>query len=214
MSTTAIFVELLIIGIQAAVWIILLCQALFPGKVEMSALENYEEWAALFTVIIFALCYTVGMIIDRIADKIFSIIINFFSFVKILNCEFFKILFGSKENGTPIMQVTIKEQKAVEYFAYIRSRMRIMRSTTLNILITTLVIVPFALEKGISLFIINFIFSIGLILTCLCFILTLSLECNFNKRQEEMRKELKRKPNKKSRNLIVKEFVFIPKNRR
>jgi hypothetical protein len=58
MSTTAIFAEILIIGIQSAIWMALLVSSLVGWDWMVDLLTQLKDWAALATVLLLALFYT------------------------------------------------------------------------------------------------------------------------------------------------------------
>jgi hypothetical protein len=70
MTTTLLFVELLIIGIEVALWMVLLALAVF----DFSWLKAVATagWEGVLTVLFLAICYTIGILFDRFADWFFS----------------------------------------------------------------------------------------------------------------------------------------------
>lgn len=68
MSTTELFVELLIIGIGAAIWVVLLIFSAFGYS--WFALEDWLSIAALIPSL--AIIYVLGIVIDRLCDRLFE----------------------------------------------------------------------------------------------------------------------------------------------
>ena len=66
MATTAVVAEILVAGLQTAVWITLLVLAIFgAGWLDPSEIES---WTALVTLLVFAGAYMLGVLTDRAAD--------------------------------------------------------------------------------------------------------------------------------------------------
>ena len=68
MTTTAIFAEILIIGLQASVWLALFVIWSFRVEVGRIDLSPLKDWSALITVFVVASAYTLGVAIDRLSD--------------------------------------------------------------------------------------------------------------------------------------------------
>ena len=73
MSTTVLFVELLIIGFQGGVWILLLIFSVFGYNwlLELQS-TGISDWQTLITALLLSMFYVLGIMIDRTADAIFS----------------------------------------------------------------------------------------------------------------------------------------------
>lgn len=68
MSTTDLFVELMVIGIGASIWLILFIFSIFGYE-----WVPVDRVASLFALIpVAAVVYVLGIIVDRIADTIFE----------------------------------------------------------------------------------------------------------------------------------------------
>ncbi len=67
MSTTLIIVELLMIGCQVLVWVVLLLNRFHPRLIpdEVKTLENVKACAPLLATLAIATVYTVGVVGDR-----------------------------------------------------------------------------------------------------------------------------------------------------
>ncbi len=66
METTAVFAEIIVIGIQACVWLALLVAWAFGA--DWIDLEGLKGWEALATIFAVAVAYTLGVVVDRVAD--------------------------------------------------------------------------------------------------------------------------------------------------
>ncbi|HUU40651.1 MAG TPA: hypothetical protein VMW42_06915 [Desulfatiglandales bacterium] len=137
MSTTALFFEILIIGIQALIWILLFVLA-FVGPVSLGkTIQMMEPWQMPLSVALMAAAYTVGLILDRLADACFM------AMKPLLYSKPKAVLLRSLwvqdrvENAglDERMKVLSHEGRSVEFLEYIRSRLRIVRATFLNILL-------------------------------------------------------------------------------
>lgn len=126
MSTTAIFAEILIIGLQATVWIALLVLSFLPkGSINPGALDG---WEALTTVFVLAAAYTLGIVVDRIADSAYGRLRKIWD----------KEEKGKRKKNLPdvsIMRLRVmeKEDGKARFIDYQRSRLRVARATVLNV---------------------------------------------------------------------------------
>ena len=67
MTTTAVFAEIIVIGLEAEAWIAALVVAVFGTDwIDLSAVS---AWAALITVLALAASYALGILVDRVADS-------------------------------------------------------------------------------------------------------------------------------------------------
>lgn len=71
MQTTAIFAEILTIGLQCVVWVALMLMQFNVISLPDSKSLG-DDWFALITSIVLAFAYSAGIIIDRIADDLTS----------------------------------------------------------------------------------------------------------------------------------------------
>jgi hypothetical protein len=143
MTTTAIFAEILVVGLQAMVWLALLCLFVadlngFQVRGIAARLNGAKEWAPLITIFVLGFAYTCGIIVDRLADSIQSSIEKKFS-TKTKPDE------SIPEKRLRVMKKAPEITKLLEY---IRSRRRIARSTSLNLLLTTVAAALLARHLG------------------------------------------------------------------
>lgn len=125
MNTTLLFAELIIIGLQASLWLLLLITVNF-GAISVSAVARlgFADWQTMFVISILSIIYIIGIILDRFADLLFS------SWDKYIRNQIFP--------NPPISINVMKAQlsKDSEYvnrqFEYTRSRIRISRASAIN----------------------------------------------------------------------------------
>ena len=127
MSTTALFVELLVAGMQALVWLALLASARWDIKAVLEFLKEYKDYSALITTLVLALAYVIGIFVDRIADSL---------------CSWFRSS-GDRDFSETVGKVRLlimKESEGMAKFLdYQRSRLRIARATVFNIVMIMLI---------------------------------------------------------------------------
>jgi hypothetical protein len=122
MTTTAIFAELLVIGLLTESWLALILAA----KWGVPPLDSFKGWEALVTVALLALAYLLGIPTDRIADSITDrwddTIANRFR--------------HSNTNGIDREEMRLRLLKApppaIQFLDYARSRRRITRAAALD----------------------------------------------------------------------------------
>src|SRR2546427_1690924 len=69
MATTALFVEILIIGLETAVWLCLLILT-YVGPVNVDP-QGLKEWSTLLTALALAAAYVLGILVDRASDSFY-----------------------------------------------------------------------------------------------------------------------------------------------
>jgi hypothetical protein len=134
MATTAVFAEILVIGFQALIWLVLLIVAIVgPENLRPSA---FSGWESLLTVLILVAAYSLGIVVDRAADSLLE---------RLDNRLAQKYMPGGLTDLTKRRLAITMHSEALERFLdYARSRLRIARSTTINlalILITAIVLI-------------------------------------------------------------------------
>jgi FtsH-binding integral membrane protein len=119
--TVAVLAELLITGTQAMVWLYLFV-CLLVGW-DWLSFESAGAGANVQTLLVVALAYSLGVIVDRLADSALTTIDRRLG-VRVV---------------TPVppeemrVRVLIKGGEAANYLGYMRSRMRIARATVFNL---------------------------------------------------------------------------------
>ncbi len=138
MSTTLLFAELLIIGLQATIWLFLLVVDIW-GYRWLSNLQTIglSDWQTVIVVLALSFVYVLGIVFDRIADLVFS------SWDKRIRNQIIP------NPHLPVAVMRFELGKDNEYlnrqFEYTRSRMRIARASSINFGLTTLLAIVFVL---------------------------------------------------------------------
>lgn len=130
MNTTLIFAELLVIGVEGLIWVVLLLLSLFGiGPIE-EFLIFFEGWETVFYFILLSLTYVFGVILDRFADSLFRKMEE-----KIRN----EIVGDLPENFVVIRYSLGKQNEYLnQQLEYTRTRMRITRASAINLPITAI----------------------------------------------------------------------------
>ena len=121
MSTTALYVELIVIGFQALAWIVLALDSFIPGLLR-TTVDSVNSTLLIIAAIIPV--YVLGMIFDRVSDEIFSK-----SETRIRNASGLQA-----ENSLLVEGSTM----AHEFLVYTKSKHRILRAASLNIPLITI----------------------------------------------------------------------------
>ena len=128
MSTTNLFVELIVIGIGAMLWLILLTLALFGFQ----WLQFKVEILVALVIPLLSLIYLLGIIVDRIADSIFE---------RIWSKQIRKTVYqeSNQQNFYNDRRLVLSQQNPItERLLYAQSRTRICRGWSLNAAVITL----------------------------------------------------------------------------
>ena len=133
MSTTAVFSEILAIGIQTTV----LVGMAFAALVDVGpAVSGAQGWEAALTVVLLASAYVLGVVADRIADSLLKPLRNAVS------------EHDPAEHTAMRRRVLEKESPLSTFLEYQRSRMRLMRGTILNLTLAIPVTTLYLLLRG------------------------------------------------------------------
>ena len=136
MTTTAVFAEIIVVGLEAEAWIALVVLTIWGT--EWVAVDEVASWSALVTVLILATAYVFGIIVDRIADA--------------------AVTAAAKRLGDPQTpeRVKFREQRLTvlkesdgiaKFLDYQRSRQRVARGTIVNALCATVAVPAFLLIR-------------------------------------------------------------------
>ena len=68
MATTALVAEILIVGLEVETWLALLVLGVFGT--DWVDLGGVSSWEALVTILVLASAYVLGIIVDRLADRV------------------------------------------------------------------------------------------------------------------------------------------------
>lgn len=127
MATTAVFIEILLVGIQAVIWMVMLL-LIIVGPAEAAKLdwEAIQSWVPLMSFTVLGIAYAAGVVIDKVADVLFTNVVGPF--------------FGRKtDKGYGKKRLFVRQHGGdmTTFLDYVRSRVRIARSTALNIALIT-----------------------------------------------------------------------------
>jgi hypothetical protein len=134
LATTAVFAEILIVGLQVEAWLALALLSVFGT--DWIELDPLKDFATLLTLVVLALAYVLGIIVDRLSDTLLDRFDASKSGKRIK-----KRMSKSKKlelpAGVAIMRMTVMEASdgLTRFLDYQRSRWRIARATVLNLAI-------------------------------------------------------------------------------
>jgi hypothetical protein len=134
MNTTTLFAEILIIGIQSLIWVAMIILSIFGYNWINPLKPDLKDWISIVAIFLLSTGYTIGIIVDRVAYLFFEMLKPYKFLLK------FRFVKNWAENATinQIMNVYIKEKSALTLIQYIRSKLRIIRATTINIILILL----------------------------------------------------------------------------
>jgi 8-oxo-dGTP pyrophosphatase MutT (NUDIX family) len=149
MSTTAVVAEILIVGLEAEAWLGLLVVTIFGSS--WIDLETAADFVPILLVLMLAVAYVLGVVLDRAADTGF----RWFSEQRLgrwSNRTFGK---GSESWLLPAREQTMRAAVMREgggtatFIDYQRSRLRVARGTAANLVVAMLVAgIYFARHEG------------------------------------------------------------------
>jgi len=170
MGTTPLYVQFLITGLQASIWICLLFSTFVGVEWIYRVLQsNLYEWQLFLAPIFLSIIYVVGIVVDRLSDLLFTPWSNRLKTLMIPN----------PPRPISVMRFQIgKDSEALNgQLEYTRSRMRVVRATSVNVALITLFaillvtrttsIVDVALRRSaaLSIFVIGVLFLVTLLYT-------------------------------------------------
>lgn len=120
MATTALFAELLVVGLQAEAWLVLLALTLLGTPT--LPWEQLEKWSVLVTLSAVAVAYVLGIVVDRLADGIVESVLP---------------RRPRSRASVPHKRLTVLMHSAAlsGFLDYQRSRLRVARGTAANLLV-------------------------------------------------------------------------------
>lgn len=122
MATTTLYVELVIIGLETMLWITSLL--VYLTDIKYIALIGTFLEKLPSTILLLGILYILGLIIDRAADYLFS-----------KTEEQIKMAHGIESSSTILIW---KKSGQDEYFRFIRSKIRILRASSMNLPVITI----------------------------------------------------------------------------
>lgn len=149
MQTTELYVELIIIGLETSIW---MCMFLI-NIIEKSFIDFFSEALKNFSssLLIIGVLYIVGLLLDRLSDLFFQ-----------------KVEDNIRNNsGLETDKSTMAWERFNQeyFFRYVRSRMRILRTSIINIPLITISFLWFALKNEYSILLILYILVLGILFT-------------------------------------------------
>jgi 8-oxo-dGTP pyrophosphatase MutT (NUDIX family) len=143
MATTAVVAEILIVGLEAMAWLTLLVLTVFSSDwIEAGTLSDF---AALTTIAVLAGAYVLGILIDRAADSMFGYL-RATGVGRWLNRRFgrYSLDLPLPASFATMRMEALREGGALAAFLeYQRSRLRVVRGTSLNLAIGAPVVFVF-----------------------------------------------------------------------
>jgi hypothetical protein len=130
MTTTAIFVEYLILGVQAAAWVGLFAAVSLGTVITGPAQAFAAHSPSIATVVFLAAAYTLGLVVDLIAHVVFLVLRPQ---RMLLRLRIGRRWATQADDGRVL--VLVKEGKAESLLEYIRRRVRVLRGTAINSLL-------------------------------------------------------------------------------
>ena len=130
MNTSLVFAELIIIGFEGGIWLAISCATLFGPENLSRFLSYFEKWELLVVVLLLALTYVVGIVIDRFADSRF----------RRQEHKLDEEIVGGMPVSIPVMRFSLGTQNDFlnQQLEYTRMRMRIVRASTVNSILIAL----------------------------------------------------------------------------
>ena len=141
MSTTTLFVELLIIGFQACVWLFLVvCSTIGVNSINFIA-DKFSEYPTLTTPLVFALAYVLGIFFDKLAKWLLEESWNG-GCLKSLKRRIGTCNRNERrdEYQEKYAYVMVRKGQPMTDLAYARSKVRILRASIINIPLITLAV--------------------------------------------------------------------------
>jgi len=136
MATTAIVAEIVIGGLEAAVWIALYVFAI--AGTDWVDFAQLSDWQATILLLLVAAAYVLGILIDRIADSVLS---------RADRIAFGKPKLRGREVQTMRVALLHHEDGNTRFLEYQRSRMRVARATVLNLVLLAPALAAFLLAR-------------------------------------------------------------------
>lgn len=136
MSTTAIFAEILIVGLLTVLAVMVAVAASFG--LQAGAVSLLKDWAIPGTLGVVAVAYPVGIAVDRIAD----------SLAKAIETKFFPAPLALSEQEMRFRVWEVAPARITDFLDYARSRRRVCRSTALIALPLALFLSVAAVWRG------------------------------------------------------------------
>ena len=137
MQTTTLYVELLIIGFQVYLWLGLFLASL-PGLRWPALPEKLEDYALLVTLLVFGLAYFLGIVFDKAAHFLVGAQRGYLR--RLLRAHTSNTVEeeDDEDHRQVYARILVKEKQATSEMLYARSKVRILRASTINVLLITI----------------------------------------------------------------------------
>src|ERR1700750_730288 len=135
MSTTSLFIELLITGVHTFLGLILLFLCFFGF--DWINLERIKDSEAVLAVLLLPIVYPIGIFVDYLADEVLRP-----WEIKIRQ----QFLQNSTQSAMKLL-IEMKDPSLSNHLGYIRSKIRISRSSTLNFALMTVTGIAFTIIR-------------------------------------------------------------------
>jgi len=139
MNTTLVFAELLIIGLEGGIWLSLLLFSLFGLKDFDGFLSIIRDWQLVILAIVLPLLYVIGIILDRITDRLFQR----------QETKIEQETLGDFPVTVPVMRFSLGTENDFlnQQLEYTRTRMRVVRASSVNFVLIAISISIFLLTR-------------------------------------------------------------------
>lgn len=129
MSTTTVFVEILVIGLEALVWIALLASSMFGLDWLSNLAGAFKNAETSTTLALIGVAYFIGILMDEVCDALLE---PWSAYIRK----------SVRKEGQPEMwdiqaYIFAHSESATEKLEYVRSRVRVCRSSIFNVVLAT-----------------------------------------------------------------------------
>lgn len=126
MKTTSAVLEILVIGVQTAIWLVLAVLLTFDVDWVPATIKAVAGWETLIGVALLIVCYSAGIAMDRIVDCCFLRIgWRWPQFIESLSDR-------DTSADRSMVKILSHYERIVDYLEYIRSQLRVARAATVN----------------------------------------------------------------------------------
>lgn len=143
MSTTTLFVELLIIGLEVCVWLVMLVSLILGDSIWLTALAGrFKGYPVPATIFVLAGAYLFGIVLDKVAH----FLIGYERLTELLKSKRFERLKQwleaeklEKEDHPRMIhaKLMVESEEMGGDLLYARSKIRILRASALNVPLIT-----------------------------------------------------------------------------
>ena len=146
MSTTALFAELLVVGLQASVWLALMIFTTWGYEWLPPLVRHFNQWSTMVVILYLAAAYSVGLVLDRAFDAA--------AYVVGLRDYVHKNAWLDRRAGQVLadtrVAVHLADGTLAEYQRYVLSRTRIARSTFFNVVLISSTALVFTASRPVD----------------------------------------------------------------